>query len=509
MNKKIFMSLTTAALALTVFTGCSSSSSAPSASVDEGAADEGVLNEDAAGGEVPVIQMVVGNGANTDSTPKVQEAVNEILREKVGAEVNITWLNWGSYSNQLNLMLSGDGEADIVMLSGFSVSSLADSGQLYPITEWYEEDPEAFTQFVDAVYIDCNRVDGELYTIPLNNNFSAEACMLVNAQMADELGFDLSDDEKIWSLSEIHDMAERAVEAYPGIYGVAPQSGGIFLNGYTYDALGDASYVGVVPDYGDAGTVVSLTECEDFLEFARTMHTWYEEGLIMQDVVSNTETVGSLVPTGKAFCGFNFGGHPNGAYDSTSCGYYVLSLMENVAFASSRMSYGIAGNSRNPELAFRVLKELYTNEEIENLLGWGIEGENYVVHEDGTAGNPEGMTAETNTYSVAQVNAWVLPNMQITYNVDSTVPGFYKLLKEYDNNARVSDAVGCIFSGIDVADEHGACANVMNEYLLSVMSGAIDVDEVLDDWKSELKDAGEDIVIAEKQRQLDEYLISK
>ena len=48
-----------------------------------------------------------------------------------------------------------------------------------------------------------------------------------------------------------------------------------------------------------------------------------------------------------------------------------------------RLDYGIAANSKNPDLAFAVLKELYTDADICNLLMYGIEGTHYQVTADG------------------------------------------------------------------------------------------------------------------------------
>lgn len=455
--------------------------------------------------DMPVVQVVVPNGAITDDTPKIQEKVNEILAKEAGVQINITWLGWGAYNNQMNLMLTGEGEADLVMLGGMSLPTLVESGQLYDFTDLYEENKSVFTDAVEDVYLKDGVVNGNMYAVPCNNNFSGEACVIVNRQMADELGFDLSDEEKLWSLDEIHDMAAAAVEKYPDIYGVVPQSGSTFLSAYTWDTLGDANSIGVVEDYGSTGKVVSITDCEDYLNLAREMRTWYQEGLIMQDVVSNTDNLWAFVPSGKAFCGFNNGGYPNGTFTEDSK-YYILSLMENCAFSNTRMSYAIAGNSKNPEAAFEVLKEMYSNADIENLLCWGIEGENYVLDDQGRAAMPEGVTSENNTYSVGTVNPWVLPNMHLTYESSTTVPDFYHLLEDYDKNAKKSDCLGCIFDSSSVTDEYAACTNVIGKYMQSILAGAVDTDETLAAFKEELKAAGEDKVIAEKQKQLDAFL---
>ncbi|HHV10835.1 MAG TPA: ABC transporter substrate-binding protein [Clostridiales bacterium] len=492
--RKIIVGCMSIMMVASMLTGCSNSAE--------------TKNKGKGSGDVPVIQVVMPSGANTDNTPAVQDAINEILAEKIGARINITWLGWGAYSNQMNLMLTGEDEADVVMLAGYPISTLVNNGVLLDITDYYESDKEAFTNYVDPVYIDSERVNGKVYVVPNNNNFSSEACVMVNRKMADDLGLDLSDEEKIWTLDEIHDMAAMAVKKYPDIYGIVPQNGSLLLTGYTWDTMADPKSLGVVEDYGNTGKVVSITDCKDFIDFATTMREWYKGGLIMQDCLSNTEAWSGLVTTGKAFCAFNNGGYPNGTFNEEST-YYTLSLMQNCSFSTSRMTYAIVGNTKHPDVAFQVLKELYTNADVANLLAWGMEGTNYVLDEEGRAENPDGITDQNNTYTVGSINAWVLPNMQITYDDDATISGFYKALKEYDNNANISGTLGCVFDSTPVSDEYAACSNVIDKYLASIMCGAVDTQETLAVFKKELQAAGEDKIIAEKQRQLDEFLANK
>ena len=54
-----------------------------------------------------------------------------------------------------------------------------------------------------------------------------------------------------------------------------------------------------------------------------------------------------------------------------------------------------------------------------------------------------------------------------------------------------------------------AISNVRNEYRTQIEWGACDVEEMLPKYIQALKDAGIETVIAEKQRQLDDWLASK
>ena len=66
-----------------------------------------------------------------------------------------------------------------------------------------------------------------------------------------------------------------------------------------------------------------------------------------------------------------------------------------------------------------------------------------------------------------------------------------------------------MFDTTPVKAEAAAVQAVMDEYRLPLENGVIDPDENLPKFRQALKDAGIDTVIAEKQRQLDEWAATK
>ena len=321
---------------------------------------------------------------------------------------------------------------------------------------------------------------------------------------------DFSDDSKIWTLDEIHDLVRQAVTAIPNVYGIVPQAGAGLVNQLNWDSLGDPYNMGVIEDHGTTGKVISITDCKEYIDFSKTMRSWYQEGLIMQDCMSNTEAWSALVPTGKAFCCFDAGAYPDGITTKDSK-YYNLTIYPNWSAANCavRLDYAIAGNTKYPELAFKVLDELYNNQDICNLLNYGIEGVNYVLNENGKADFPEGCYIGDRYLYHRFCKRMVLPNMTNAYLPYSSVDNFYDILHTYDANSIKSGALGCVFDSTNVTNEYSACTNVYNKYYSAILSGAMDTDSTLATFKDELKTAGEATVIAEKQKQLDEFLSTR
>lgn len=451
--------------------------------------------------KMPVVKFMAATAGVSDNLEAVEAAINKILAEKYGIQCELMFEGFGSYSQQLNLMLTSQGEVDVFYVGG-GPSTYVNNGMIYDITDLWANASEEFKSIFPDAYIEANMVGDKLYAIPSNINFSNEILVHANKAMIDEMGIEI-DDEKIWTLDEIHDLVVKAMDKYPDVYGIAPQSGGTLIAQLNWESLGDSYNIGVVEDRGASREVISITDCKEYIEFSKTMREWYQEGLIMQDVLSTTESWSTLIPSGRAFCCFDAGAYPNGMTTDAST-YYNLTIYPNWSAANCavRLGWGIAGNTEHPEAAFTLLQAFYTDSEICNLLSWGIEGENYVVNDAGKAALPEGVALDQNTWTLGFASNWALPNMMGARLSYASVDGEYDRLKAYDASAEISGCMGVVFNSSNVADQYTACINAYNKYYQAILAGVIDTEDGIAQYKAELATAGEADIIAEKQAQI-------
>lgn len=494
MKKRLLSLLCLAVISVQTLTGCGNNSS-----------------KSAEGTDTPVVKIAIPTNGNYENVDKVEEAIDERLKEAgVNAKLDITYLNWGNYEQQVNLMLTNPDEVDLVYTYG-TLQSRVSSGMVLDLTDYWEKAGEGIKEYIPEWVIEGSKMGGKLYIIPCNVERSHEATFVANKQLCQELGIEL-DEDKIYTLDEVHDMLEEAHEAYPEVTTLVPQSANALIPAWDWENMGESNNIGVIEDYGTTDEVISITECESFLELANTMREWYQEGLIMQDINSNTESMQSAVETGAAFGEFTDGFEPKGQSDEEGFTRYMFTVVPNWVNSSAgvRMGYCINAQSQHPDESFQVLEQLYSNQDIQALLGYGIEGENYIIQDDGRANFPEGVTMETDTYTTVFANWPVVPNADCGF-----VPYYFQtdrfdLMKEYDKNAvEISHALGCSFDSSAVVDQYAACVNVVSKYYNAILSGSVDVETTLEKFKEELKAAGEEEVIAEKQRQLDEFLSDK
>lgn len=165
----------------------------------------------------------------------------------------------------------------------------------------------------------------------------------------------------------------------------------------------------------------------------------------------------------------------------------------------------IAGKSPNPEKAMQVLNLMYTNPEISNLLVNGTQGENWIYEdeENGVICFPDGINQFNTDYSVY---GWIWPNEQITCIWEGQEYDLWEKLDEFNRSAKASPAKGFIWRPEAVRDEVAACKNIVNKYFDGLITGCLDPEIAIPGMNAELRAAGIDRIIEEKQKQLNDWL---
>ena len=131
-----------------------------------------------------------------------------------------------------------------------------------------------------------------------------------------------------------------------------------------------------------------------------------------------------------------------------------------------------------------------------------------MTDENGQLEYPEGVTNHQEAgwfamYNAARPNGFLCP----TWNYSR--PDAYELLQEDNKNAIKSTALGFTPDFSPVSDQYAACANVIAQYYVPLINAVVDIDETLPVFQQALRDAGIEDIIAEEQRQFDEWLAAK
>lgn len=242
---------------------------------------------------------------------------------------------------------------------------------------------------------------------------------------------------------------------------------------------------------------------------------WYpgREKLVLVFSKPNPDTGVAYFKTGKVASTMSLI-HPGVPTDSTNMtGIPCSTAIVNPAFGNTQtvgaVIQSIPVSCKNPEKVLEFVNLLYSDAEVYNALVWGIEGTHYqhVKGSEKWITYPDGVTGETSGYTLSATYAF--GNRYLSYIWNTDPEDLNEKYEEFNDNAIKSKALGFVFDTTPVKAEAAAVQAVMDEYRLPLENGVIDPDENLPKFRQALKDAGIDTVIAEKQRQLDEWAATK
>ena len=154
----------------------------------------------------------------------------------------------------------------------------------------------------------------------------------------------------------------------------------------------------------------------------------------------------------------------------------------------------------------KLMNAFYTNPELTDLLTYGIEGEDYVVGDDGLYTYPDGADAS----AVYHPNVAVFMFNEFIAGVwEGNDPDIWEKVVESMKSVPKSCALGFAYDSSALSTEIAAISNVRSQYLDALNTGAADPETELPKFLEELDNAGMQTVIDAKQEQLDAWMSSK
>ena len=445
-----------------------------------------------------------------DDTSDVEEALNQITRDKIGVEVHLMPLSIADYTQQVSLAVQ-NGEIDIFHTLGDLGNSIA-SDMCYDITDIIDTDAPETKALFEEEWLKTTMQNGRLYAIPTLKPFALQPMLIYRKDLAEELSLDMN---SVKSAEDLTEIFAKVKEAHPEITPLAPVSQGD--SGLTrwlpnIDWLGDSFAAPGGSLQGDDFTVTSYYDLPDFEKYAKLVRDWYNSDYIMKDAATTTSAAAELMSSGGYFAysaSYSYPLEDTAASLSAPSGYEVGAIALGDAYLDTSsinaVAQVIASTSENPEAALKFLNLTYTDPDVINTMLYGIEGEDYVKNDDGTVSYPEGQDAATVHYT-AQLSCGVLGNFFIQWPLEGS--GSAESLAwedEQNHKAPSSPAMGFTFDASNVQTQYTAVNNVIKQYLPGIACGSVDPDTALPEFRQALKEAGYDDILAEKQTQLDAW----
>lgn len=450
--------------------------------------------------------VMVMPGSEQKDHDLVMGEVNKLLTEKINATLDLQFIDWSAWADKTNLMFASSESVDLVFTAGwFGYTQSVGKGNYLAIDDLVEEHGQGFLDAIDPEIVDAAKVNGKLYAMVANKEFAADKGLTLRKDMVDKYDFDLS---KIKELADMEPLFKMIKENEPGMTpfintgGSAP-SASILDYGY-YDILGDGP--GELLRDGEGLTVINKIEDDKYMEYAKLMRKWYLEGYINKDAATLPD-LGKSLGAGKAFA--TTGSYKPGSVleNSRSQETELVEVQLAKPFTSTTDAtsalLAVSRSSKDPERAMMFMNLLYTDADLLNLILNGIEGTHYEVVSDNIIDYPAGVESSSTGYPVTM--NWMLGNLPLTYVWANEDPNKWQSYIDYNASADKSRALGFTFNTEPVKNEIAAASNVEKEFKAVIVTGSVDPEEFIPRYLAKLKTAGLDKILAEKQRQLDEW----
>lgn len=443
------------------------------------------------------------------STPKdmalIQDAVNEVTLKKINAKVELLPINYSSWQQQMNLMLSGNEKLDLIAIVG-TFTQFMSKNQLLPLDKLLDEQGEGILNALDPEYLKAGKVNNAIYAVPTLRDMATSYGVSMRKDLVEKYKIDVD------NINTLADLEEPLKVIKAGESELAPLLPPTFTSVIsalpTYDNLIDS--IGVLMNNGDNLKVVDLYETEEYAQQLQLVRKWYEEGLILKDATTNKVNENELINSNRGFSTITVINPMSYNNGSNSAGYQrvIKELLPAVSKSSTitNAMWGVPVTSKVSDKAMEFLNLMYTDKELVNILDWGIEGTHYVVKSDNVIDYPDGVDAQNSGYNLNY--GWLFGNQFLSYVWNGTDPDIWKKVEEFNKSAYKSQALGFSFDPTPVKTEYANVGNVVSQYFLPLETGSVDPDKILPQFIDKLKTAGIDKVIAEKQSQLDKWVES-
>ncbi|HZG84041.1 ABC transporter substrate-binding protein [Paenibacillus sp.] len=457
----------------------------------------------------PPVELVMSISSELPAdTQLVLDELNKYLIEKVNAKLKIIGVPFGSYSQQINLMMTGQEQLDL-MITGPALGFVGQAGknQLTDLDEYLRSQGQGILDVADKDMLKVGQVNGKTYAIPIIGQSVQGKGLILRKDLADKYNIDMT---KIKTVDDVEPVLQILKENEPDLIPLVPTRPGVSIVQYfeTGDNLSDDHYIGFLPNFDNGLKIVNYYETQEYKDLVNRMKKWYDAGYLLKDGTTNNEQGKALVLANRAAAVFGpIGVESDAAYSKNTFGTEVVRAMISepsvTTATASQILWSIPRHSKHPEKAMEVLNLMYTDATFLNLLVYGIEGKHYIKLDDGRIDFPEGMTRKNSPYPGHLY--FLFGNVYLNYVKVPVEADIHERRRASYEQAIKSKALGFNFDTTPVKTKYAAVVSVVNKYKLGLESGMLDPEKVLPEFISQLKTAGIDEIIAEKQKQLDEW----
>lgn len=463
-----------------------------------------------------VTLKMVNFGNEPKDMPAVLAEMNKIIERDLNATLEIEFLGTADVDNKYNLLLTSGEHIDL-MFSAFwlNYGSFAQKGAFQPLDDLLPKyAPNMWKNQTKEGWKDAT-VNGKIYSMPNEiDEFSPTGIVY------------REDLRKKYNLPEINSM--ESIEAYldgikknePGMMPAIPSQASmnaivdqdIRMNKYRSVPGANFLYIDITTN-----KIVDPAKSDALKKsgYERTKR-WNELGYIPKDTVTNNDNPQVSVESGKAAAQLDSNpgktetliNNTRKAHPDWEFGFFPYEYISGWLFSNSRAvtGYSVPKASKNAERAVMLIDKFHSDEELYDLITYGIKGKHYNLTADNKV-DLTGIDSAAVGYSPDAASQWGLNSNAFRKKMVGGWAGYDELFKKASEIAIRNEAQGFTLDSSSIKNELAAITQILNTYLPGLRAGSMkDVEATMKEMKDKEKVAGYDKVLAEVTKQWDAYV---
>ena len=458
--------------------------------------------------EVHIIMTVQAQVPTQEGIDRVVAELNKLTLRDLNMTVKLEIMDFSQYSQNVPLAMASREKIDLVALPFNYIISMGGAGYIYNLNPYLETyGKNIIGTYTSETLARVCTLNGGLYGVPVHKENCNQFVIVFPTAVLERNNIDPSE---ITDIETMKAAFEKLAANEPGkwVTGTGKDFGGMF-DLYDFSIAGGA-YGPCLMNMAESPKVENYFASPEYAEYVKTLREWYNKGWVNPGAATDDQYFMAVFTGQTLSFVFNYN-HPLSKPELTQAlgqDVTIIPLSDQYATteSSAAWNYCIPIGSTQPEKAMMMLDYLMTQKDAENLLNWGVEGEDYVVKGD-VLDYPEGKDISTVSYHFGQ--GWILPNQFVCTPWINEGADIYERVIEYNKNAKESLALGFVLETSSILTEIAALNNIRDEYVNALNAGAVDPEVYLPMFLQAQEEAGMQKVIDEIQRQLDAFIASK
>ena len=432
---------------------------------------------------------------------KVEDAINAYIADKINVQIKLNDIG-SDYEDKANLALANK-EIDLLWTASWEstigTKDLYAANAVYDITDLLPG--SAVYTSMDAKQWDASKYGGKNYFIPVYKDNVEGYDFMFRKELVDKYGWNTAAVKKLQDLEPM--LADAAAEGLK--YPFLTQRTAMFYRWYidSFDFFtGDATSNFIAVDR-KTNEVVDTILTPEYEEFVTLMCKWAEEAYISEDDVTKTTDDTTTQTQDWAISWWTDlpnNGEANGRYGQEVVMQPASNrYMHTDSMLGSCFCISATCTPEEAQACVDFLGLLFTDSKLADIYAYGIEGEDFNYNADGYV--EKIADAKYNHSMWESANATV-----VTCEKDS--PYTAQMYIDFNSSALISCANGFQFDKTPVEAQYTACQTVFETYGFALDNGgyaSADVPAVLQEYQAALDEAGYQDVLAEAQRQYNEW----